>query len=138
MILVTGGTGLVGAHLLLHLLDNGESVRAIYRNSVTLEKTKLLFDQHQKQNLFQLIDWVEADILDVPSLAIAFENIEFVYHCAALISFDPKDENVLRKVNIEGSANIVNFCIVMRDAEPQRSLSDQVLIAGDQVLELFG
>ena len=111
MILVTGGTGLVGAHLLLHLLGNGESVRAIYRNSVSLEKTKLLFDQHQKQNLFQQIDWVEADILDVPSLAIAFENIEFVYHCAALISFDPKDEKVLRKVNIEGTANIVNFCI---------------------------
>ena len=111
MILVTGGTGLVGAHLLLHLLDNGESVRAIYRNSVTIEKTKALFNQHQKENLFPLIDWVEADILDVPSLVFAFENIEFVYHCAAVISFDPKDENVLRKVNIEGTANIVNFCI---------------------------
>jgi len=111
MILVTGGTGLVGAHLLLHLIENGESVRAIYRNTATIEKTKSLFDQHQKQNLFQLINWVEADILDVPSLTLAFENIEFVYHCAAVISFDPKDENVLRKVNIEGTANIVNFCI---------------------------
>lgn len=111
MILVTGGTGLVGAHLLLHLLDNGESVRAIYRNSVTIEKTKSLFDQHQKQHLFQQIDWMEADILDIPSLTLAFENIEYVYHCAAVISFDPKDENLMRKVNIEGTANIVNFCI---------------------------
>jgi nucleoside-diphosphate-sugar epimerase len=34
-----------------------------------------------------------------------------VYHCAAFISFKPDDEDELRKVNIEGTANIVNFCI---------------------------
>jgi dihydroflavonol-4-reductase len=111
MILVTGGTGLVGAHLLLHLFENGENVRAIFRNLSTIEKTKSLFKLHQKDNLFDKIDWVEADILDIPSLEIAFENIEYVYHCAAIISFDPKDETLLRKVNIEGTANIVNFCI---------------------------
>ncbi len=111
MVLVTGGTGLVGAHLLLHLLENGETVRAIYRNSNAIEKTKSLFELFQKEGLFQKIEWLEADILDVPSLEIAFKNIQYVYHCAGIISFDPKDENLLRKVNIEGTANIVNFCI---------------------------
>ena len=111
MVLVTGGTGLVGAHLLLHLLENGHAVRAIYRNRNTVEKTKSLFKFSQKEGLFQQIEWLEADILDVPSLEIAFKNIQYVYHCAAVISFDPKDENLLRKVNIEGTANIVNFCI---------------------------
>lgn len=111
MVLVTGGTGLVGAHLLLHLTKNGESVRAIYRNSNTIEKTKSLFELFQKEALFEKIEWMEADILDVPSLEIAFQNVQYVYHCAAVISFDPKDENLLRKVNIEGTANIVNFCI---------------------------
>lgn len=111
MVLVTGGTGLVGAHLLLHLLENGENIRAIYRNPEAIQKTKSLFQLHQKLDLFQKIDWIEADILDIPSLEIAFENVEFVYHCAGYISFNPKDENVLRKINIEGTANIVNFCI---------------------------
>ena len=111
MVLVTGGTGLVGAHLLLHLMENGETVRAIYRNSNTIKKTKSLFEHAQKKGLFEKIEWMEADILDVPSLEIAFQNIRFVYHCAAVISFDPKDEKLLRKVNIEGTANIVNFCI---------------------------
>ena len=111
MVLVTGGTGLVGAHLLLYLLEEGKSVRAIYRNLDTLQKTKSLFQLYQKEDLFQKIDWLEADILDVPSLEIAFENVEYVYHCAGYISFDPKKENVLRKTNIEGTANIVNFCI---------------------------
>jgi nucleoside-diphosphate-sugar epimerase len=111
MVLVTGGTGLVGAHLLLHLVENGESVRAIYRSLESLQKTKDLFSLYKKEDLFEKINWVQADIIDVPSLEMVFENVEYVYHCAALISFDPKDEDLLRKTNIEGTANMVNFCI---------------------------
>ncbi len=115
MILVTGGTGLVGAHLLLHLIESRsigtQKVRAIYRSVASMEKTKSLFSMYKKESLFEQIEWIQADITEVPSLEIAFQNIDTVYHCAALISFDPKDENLLRKTNIEGTANIVNFCI---------------------------
>ena len=111
MVLVTGGTGLVGSHLLLHLIENGESVRAIYRNLENIQKTKDLFLLYKKEALFEKISWIQADIIDVSSLEMAFENVDYVYHCAALISFDPKDEDALRKNNIEGTANIVNFCI---------------------------
>ncbi|KFF20242.1 NAD-dependent epimerase/dehydratase family protein [Flavobacterium hydatis] len=111
MVLVTGGTGLVGAHLLLHLIKNGDNVRAIYRNANKIERTKSVFDLYKKSHLFESIQWIEADILDVPSLETAFVDIDYVYHCAALISFNPKDEDLVRKTNIEGTANIVNFCI---------------------------
>lgn len=111
MILVTGGTGLVGAHLLLHLAESETAVRSIYRNLASIEKTKSLFQLYKKEPLFSKINWVQADITDIPSLEVAFQNIDFVYHCAGLISFDPKDENLLRKINIEGTANIVNFCV---------------------------
>ncbi len=114
MILVTGGTGLVGSHLLLHLIENGENVRAIYRKLETIQKTKSLFSLLKKELLFEKIEWIQANIIDVPSLELVFENIDYVYHCAALISFDPKDENKLRKINIEGTANIVNFCIAKK------------------------
>ncbi|MGM8362393.1 NAD-dependent epimerase/dehydratase family protein [Flavobacterium sp. ARAG 55.4] len=111
MILVTGGTGLVGAHLLLHLIENGEKVRAIYRKQNNIKKTKALFEHYNKSALFDAIEWVQADIIDIPSLEHAFINITKVYHCAAIISFDPRDEDLLRKTNIEGTANIVNFCL---------------------------
>ena len=111
MVLVTGGTGLVGAHLLLYLIENKENVRAIYRNLETIDKTKSLFSLYKKEYLFEKIEWIQGDITDVSSLEIAFENIEYVYHSAGMISFDPKDEDLLRKINIEGTANIVNFCI---------------------------
>jgi dihydroflavonol-4-reductase len=112
MILITGGTGLVGAHLILHLIEIGESkIRAIYRNPKHIIKAKTLFELYKKSELFSNIEWVKADILDIPSLEIAFQDIDYVYHCAAIISFNPDDEDQLRKVNIEGTANIVNFCI---------------------------
>ncbi len=111
MILVTGGTGLVGAHLLLRLIENGAKVRAIYRDEKGIQKTKSLFEHYQKSTLFNAVEWIKGDILDITALEDAFIGITQVYHCAAYISFDSKDENKLRKINIEGTANIVNFCL---------------------------
>ncbi|MGL5276453.1 NAD-dependent epimerase/dehydratase family protein [Myroides sp.] len=111
MILVTGGTGLVGAHLLLHLLQSEDAVRAIYRNEESIKKTKTFFALNNQAKLFLKIEWVKADLIDVPALEVAFKDVDYVYHCAALVSFEPKDEKQLRKTNIEGTANIVNLSI---------------------------
>ena len=115
MILVTGGTGLVGSHLLLDLLRSEEKVRAIYRKESSFEAVKNVFSYYASEEevteLFSRIEWVKADITDVPSLKIAFTNVTVVYHCAALVSFDSSKDLELRKTNIEGTANIVNFCI---------------------------
>lgn len=112
MILVTGATGLVGSHLILHLLQKEEySIRALYRNEKNINKTKRVFENNDCLHLFHHIEWFDADILDLPKLELAFSSITHVYHCAALISFNPKDEKKIRKTNIEGTANIVNLCI---------------------------
>lgn len=111
MILVTGATGLLGSHLILALLENNAPVRAIYRCEAAILKTRALFQLYEKEAAFDNIQWIQADITDVTTLDAAFENIKQVYHCAALISFDPNDEELLRKINIEGTANVVNFCI---------------------------
>lgn len=111
MILVTGATGLVGSHLVLHLVRQGQEVRALYRNEANQKRVQKVFEYHQQAALFEKINWIEGDILDIPSLSEAFQEVTYVYHCAALISFDPNDEEKLRKTNIEGTANIVNFCI---------------------------
>ena len=111
MILVTGATGLVGSHLLVQLLQENEEVKALFRSEKQIEKVKNVFAFYNQTRLFDKINWVKGDITDIPSLEIAFENITHVYHCAALISFDPNDEDELRKINIEGTANVVNCCI---------------------------
>jgi len=113
MILVTGGTGLVGAHLLYHLTQENEVVRAIYRSKNKLEKVKKVFSFYTDDvaTSFNKIEWVEADITDVPSMVPVFVDVDYVYHCAALISFDPKDYIEMRKVNIHGTAIVVNLSI---------------------------
>lgn len=113
MVLVTGGTGLVGSHLLYSLIKKEDSIRAIYRDKHTLKAVKHVFSYYTNDidSHFSKIEWIKADITDVPSLVSAFKNITKVYHCAALISFDLKDYSDLKSINIEGTANIVNLCI---------------------------
>lgn len=113
MILVTGGTGLVGAHLLYFLLQEGHKVRAIHRKNSDLNAVKKLFGYFtdQAEPLFNKIEWVEANLTDIPALSTAFKDVEYVYHAAAYVSFDPKNFQKLKKSNIEGTANIVNLCL---------------------------
>lgn len=101
MIVVTGATGFLGSELVRQLLDSGKPVRALKREtSVIPEILK-----------GRAIEWVDADILNYFSLEDAFEGAHVVYHCAAFISFDPADKKKLQKINVEGTANVVNVCL---------------------------
>jgi nucleoside-diphosphate-sugar epimerase len=99
MILVTGATGLVGSHLIKQLVQQNRQVRALYRSAIPS------FEGSDK------VEWIKGDILDVFSLEDALQNVQQVYHCAAIVSFSPKEKNNLLHTNIEGTANMVNACI---------------------------
>jgi dihydroflavonol-4-reductase len=113
MILVTGATGLVGSHLLYKLIVKGNKVRAVYRRRKKLDNVKHVFSYYgpNAKDLFNAIEWVKADINDVPAMEIAFQNVDHVYHCAAMVSFEPDKFDTLKKINIEGTANVVNLCL---------------------------
>ena len=99
MILVTGATGLLGTELIKQLSAEGKTVKALYRNTPPSY-------QHS------LIQWIEGDILDVVYLdELLSADIETVYHCAGLVSFSPKQRDLLYKINVEGTANVVNACL---------------------------
>jgi dihydroflavonol-4-reductase len=114
MILVTGGTGLLGSHLLLKLCLEGAEPRALFRKKERLERVKAVFQHYEPKQyvaLFSKISWVEGDILDLPSIETAIKGCEEVYHCAGLVSFASRDFKNLMKVNAEGTSNIVNCCL---------------------------
>ena len=104
---------MVGSHLLYKLASEGEKVRAIYRNERKLSNIKNVFSCYTDHYmpLYDSIEWLQADILDIPSLTEAFKDITYVYHCAAFVSFEPDKYHLLRKTNIEGTANMVNLCM---------------------------
>src|SRR6185437_3846749 len=57
------------------------------------------------------LEVIQCDILDVIKLEESMQGIRQVYHSAASVSFDPKDKMRILKMNIEGTANVVNACI---------------------------
>ncbi|MCK4562964.1 MAG: NAD-dependent epimerase/dehydratase family protein, partial [Flavobacteriaceae bacterium] len=109
MILVTGGTGLVGSHLLYHLLQDENSVKAIHQKTSDINAIKKVFSYYTTnfEAIFNKIIWLEAELNDVPALEIAFKDVTSVYHCAAFVSFDPADYKKMRRINIDGTTNIV-------------------------------
>ncbi|UJH66194.1 NAD-dependent epimerase/dehydratase family protein [Allomuricauda sp. SCSIO 65647] len=113
MVLVTGGTGLIGSHLLFGLLKSGQSIKAIYRSQERLKKIEKVFSYYtdEPNALMGNITWIKTDLNDVTRLNKAMQGVEQVYHCAALISFDPAEYQGLVKANIEGTANVVNACL---------------------------
>lgn len=99
MILVTGASGLVGSHLVTRLVADGKQVRALYRNTIPV------FPGSGQ------VEWIQGDILDVISLEKAMQGITDVYHCAATVSFHPKNKTLLHQTNINGTAHVVDACI---------------------------
>ncbi len=102
MVLITGITGLVGSFVAKYLLEKGHPVAGLKRPHSDLS----LLEGYTQQ-----ITWFEGDILDVLGLAQAVAQATHVVHAAGMVSFAPKDEALLNKINIEGTANVVNACL---------------------------
>lgn len=102
MNLITGATGLLGSYLAKLLLTKGERVRAIKRKTSNLSLLGKFAEQ---------IEWVEGDVLDIPSLEDAMVGVDNVYHCAAIVSFIPSEVEYMMKVNVEGACNMMNMAL---------------------------
>ena len=90
MILVTGGTGFLGAHLLFRLTSDGHKVTALKRNASTIGLTEKIFSHYSNEPsaLLNMIKWVEGDLLDINSLLDVFKDVDQLYHTAALVSLN--------------------------------------------------
>lgn len=112
MIFVTGGTGLIGSHLLVQLSQLNDSITATFRNESKIKDVQKVFEFYLKSNAqshFQKIKWVKCDLLDVVSIEQAMKGAQTVYHCAALVSFLKKDFAKLQSNNRTGTENMVNI-----------------------------
>lgn len=112
MILVTGATGILGRVIVLDLLKRGEKVRATKRSSSSIEEVKHSFQYYSDRplELFEKIEWVDADFADLKSLKEALKDVTQVYHCAGHVSFHPKDRRSMYYTNIEGTRQLLFAC----------------------------
>lgn len=101
MILVTGASGFLGKHLVRRLSAHGQPVRALYYNNPPSEADIALPN----------IQWQKADLLDVFDVEEVMQDVTHIYHCAAIVSFQPSGHQQMLHFNPESTANIVNQAI---------------------------
>lgn len=112
MLVVTGATGFLGAHLTMTLLLKGHQVKAVKRATSNLSEFNSIAMWRLKgqQHLLANFSWTDGDVTDVLSLDEAFRDAEYVFHCAAIVAFKGHSDE-MTKVNVEGTANVVNACL---------------------------
>lgn len=113
MNLVTGATGILGSHVVLQLLLDGQPVVAARRSGSNFQRVRDVFRFYSPgyASLFDKIRWIELDVLDYAAVEEALQGISVVYHCAGFVSFDPADRKKLFRINEEGTKNVVNACL---------------------------
>ncbi len=130
MIFITGCNGLVGSFIARKLLSNGEKILALKRTSSDLS---LIND------VASSIQWLDGDISDTEILNKAMEQCDTVIHAAAIISFSPRQREKMYKVNVEGTANVVNaalknnikkFCFISSIAALGRKKNEWIINEG--------
>jgi len=111
---ITGATGLVGLRLMYDLLVDGHQLRALRRASSDMGIVKSVMDFHHQGDsttLLSRVEWVEGDLLDVLSLRDGMQGCDEVMHCAAMVSFHPRDAEQMYEVNVQGTANVVDMAL---------------------------
>ncbi len=98
MILVTGATGFLGNHLLMELIKSGIPIRALYHHTLP-------------NFIHENIEWVQCNLFDTFEVEEVFLNVKTVYHCAAIVSFDPRKKEKMIHENVLITANIVNAAL---------------------------
>lgn len=111
MVFVTGATGLLGSHLLYRLAERGFEVCALKRRNSRLEGTREIFRYYSRgEQAWQLLKWVEGDVLQEKSLEPWIKKADCVYHCAAIVSFTGDDKKRLLDINLKGTENVARLC----------------------------
>jgi nucleoside-diphosphate-sugar epimerase len=99
MVLVTGADGFLGFQIVKYLSGKGIQVRALVRN------------KNKQRAEIKNVTYCFGDLLDISSLEEAIKGVDNIIHSAAMVSFQPKDKDALYKINVEGTANVVNVAL---------------------------
>jgi nucleoside-diphosphate-sugar epimerase len=102
MVLVTGASGFLGKHLVRYLSAQGLKIRALYNRHPPAPDLSALPG----------VEWMRCDLLDIYAVEEAMKGIDYVYHCAAIVTFDPQQKRQMLHFNPESTANLVNQALI--------------------------
>jgi dihydroflavonol-4-reductase len=111
MVFVTGGSGFLGAHLLVQLSQSDKKIVAAKRVTTDLSYVRRVFSLATAGDLFEKIEWKNVDFFDTYAVEDALEGIEEIYHCASEVSFHPKHHDRMITNNVTITANLANAAL---------------------------
>jgi dihydroflavonol-4-reductase len=117
MIFVTGGSGFLGAHLLVQLSALDTKIVAVKRSTTQLDYVKRVFKIAGASERFKKITWQDVDLFDIYEIEDALKEADQVYHCASEVSFHPQHHRRMIENNVTITANLANaalFCGVKK------------------------
>jgi len=100
-ILITGGTGFLGTHLVKKLNSLGHNLRLLIRETSNTSA----FEKLSK------VDYIIGDVRDIETLSNATEGIDLIYHLAAYTRVWARDKGVFEETNINGTENIAKIAL---------------------------
>jgi len=103
MVFVTGGTGFLGAYIIQNLVEKGFAVRALRRSAA--------LPHFIPAPVFEKVEWIQGDVLDVVALQEAVQGADAVVHAAAVVSYHAADRAQMYQTNVDGTTNVVNAAI---------------------------
>ncbi|GCC51990.1 epimerase [Chryseotalea sanaruensis] len=103
MIVVTGANGLLGSYVVRRLVEAKIPFVAMRRESSDISSLA---------DINNIIQWVEGDITDPDSLIEIFSKATGVIHTAAVVSYHKQDGEIVKSINVEGTRNVVNACLI--------------------------
>ncbi|MGE2721558.1 SDR family NAD(P)-dependent oxidoreductase [Mycolicibacterium celeriflavum] len=99
-VLLTGGTGFVGAWTAKAVADAGHQVRFLVRDPARLETSAAKIGVATD-------DYAVGDIADAESTAAAMDGCDAVIHSAAMVSVDPRQADKMLRTNLDGAHNVL-------------------------------
>lgn len=112
--IVTGANGFLGTYVVAALLKKGFKISGTKRKQANTDTFYKILQHELKEDFESLIKnytWVETDILDIDTLDEVFFDQDFVFHCAAMVSFSKKNKEEMMATNVRGTENVVNACL---------------------------
>lgn len=95
---VTGATGHLGINLIKHLIGRNFKVRALIRKD-------------DPPWFHSELDWIEGNLLNKDSLLNFIKDSNYLVHCASAISVGEGNQDLIYRVNVEGTRNLLSCCL---------------------------
>ncbi len=107
-VFLTGSSGFVGAHVLRELIVAGYEVKALVRTChPEASKGGRGIEASKGGRGTEATEYVEGDLANVGAFAKELDGCRYVVHCAALYSFAPRDRALMHRVNVIGTASLM-------------------------------